>query len=56
MSDSDQPWSNGPNAPQIPYFLYTGEKVFFAGSVIATVLYGMLSYVPTFQRRRCSPG
>ena len=31
-------WSNNPNAPQIPYGVYFGEKTNFAG----TVIYGML--------------
>ena len=37
---SNQPWSNGPNAPQIPYILYTLEKQYFAGDIIAAVFYG----------------
>ena len=33
-------WSNNPNAPKIPYFLYLGEKATFAGTLIGSVLYG----------------
>ena len=41
MSDSQvQPWSTNPNAPKIPYHLYTLEKAFFAGVLIASLLYG----------------
>lgn len=41
MSDpSEEPWSDDPNAPQLPYWLYTGEKEYFAGSVIAAAFYG----------------
>jgi len=39
MSD-EKPWSNNPNAPQIPYELYFGEKANFAGILIGAILYG----------------
>lgn len=43
MSDSsDLPWSNSPNAPQLPYFLYKYEKGYIAGSIIAVILYGIV--------------
>ena len=42
MSDSQElPWSDGPNAPSIPYFFYLQEKSFFAGILISSILYGM---------------
>ena len=34
------PWSDGLNAPQIPYLLYQAEKENFAGLLIAAALYG----------------
>jgi len=41
MSDSqEQPWSDNPNAPQIPYGLYLLEKTWFAGTLISSILYG----------------
>ena len=47
MSDSSEgPWSNNPNAPQIPYPLYLGEKESFAGTLIGSMLYGR----PVYQR------
>jgi len=39
---SDQPWSTNPNAPQIPYDLYFGEKANFAGVLIGSMLYGIV--------------
>ena len=39
----ETPWSNHPNAPQIPLWLYLGDKGTFAGVLIGTILYGMLS-------------
>jgi len=41
MSD-EQPWSTNPNAPQIPYDLYFGEKANFAGILIGAILYGVV--------------
>ena len=42
MSDSqEKPWSDNPNAPQIPYYLYFEEKADFAGVLIGSILYGM---------------
>jgi len=41
MSNSHkQPWSNGPNAPKIPYSVYIEEKADFAGMLLASILYG----------------
>ena len=41
MSDSqERPWTNNPNAPRIPYGLYLEEKAYFAGILIASILYG----------------
>jgi len=43
MSDpQEQPWSNDPNAPAIPYYIYRFEKTWFAGVLISSVLYGTL--------------
>ena len=36
----EQPWSNSPNAPKIPYSLYAKEKADFAGTLAASILYG----------------
>ena len=42
MADAQQKsWSNNPNAPKISYDLYFAEKASLAGTLIATVLYGM---------------
>jgi len=47
MSDSqDKPWSDNPNAPQIPYYLYFEEKADFAGVLIGSILYGMHGATP----------
>ena len=43
-NSSSTPWSNNPNAPQIPESLYFAEKTNFAGILIAGILYG----TPTF--------
>ena len=42
MSDSQQnPWSNRPNAPNIPYDLYFTEKAYLAGGFVCWILYGL---------------
>ena len=42
MSDSsEESWSDNPNAPQIPPWLHTFEKVFFASYAVGEILYGM---------------
>ena len=41
MSDSqERPWSDNPNAPRIPYWLYLQEKSRFAGVFLGSILYG----------------
>ena len=40
MSDSQQPFSNNPYAPKIPFDLYFEEKANFAGILIGAILYG----------------
>ena len=41
MSDSqEQPWSDNPNAPKIPYRIYFDEKANFAGHLLTSILYG----------------
>ena len=41
MSESqEQPWSDNPNAPQISHELYFAEKTYFAGILLASILYG----------------
>lgn len=43
MSDSSQvPWSNNPNAPQIPSLVYLEEKANFAGVLIGAIFYGIV--------------
>ena len=45
MSDpSETPWSNGPNAPQIPSLLYLAEKEYFTGIIIGAMSYGALTH------------
>jgi len=46
MSDpSQKPWSDNPNAPQIPHDLYVWEKAVFAGAFIGVILYGLPTYI-----------
>ena len=42
MSDSQesQPWSDNPNAPNISHYVYFLEKIWFAGNLITSILYG----------------
>jgi len=41
MSDSHlKPWSDNPNAPKISYDRYFEEKVYFAGVLLGSILYG----------------
>ena len=40
---SNKPWSNGPNTPQITYWVYLGEKENLAGVLIGAIFYGVLS-------------
>jgi len=41
MSDSQEtPWIDNPNAPKVPHWLYIEEKAYFAGIIIASILYG----------------
>ena len=41
MSDYQlKSWSDNPNAPKIPYSQYFEEKVYFAGVLLASILYG----------------
>ena len=57
MSDrpysSENPWSNNPNAPQIPYQIYFAEKANFAGILIGAIFYGMHTYTPTYAYLLC---
>lgn len=42
MADSSvKPWSDNPNAPNIPHPLYIDERAKFAGDILAGILYGM---------------
>lgn len=51
MSDSpDTPWSDGPNAPRIPYWLHLAEGGDFAGFFIGMILYGRLTFVFVYMR------
>ena len=41
MSDSQlKQWSDNPNALKIPYSQYFEEKVYFAGVLLSSILYG----------------
>lgn len=41
MSDSqEQPWSDSPNAPKIPSYIYRFEKTWFAGVLVGSILHG----------------
>ena len=45
MSDSlGEPWSDNPDAPQIPDWVYFEEKAYFAGVILGAVLYGAPPY------------
>jgi len=47
MSDSqERPWSNNPNAPKVPHDFYLEEKAYFAGVLIAAILYGTRKIPP----------
>lgn len=57
-------WSDSPNAPQIPFWLYHLEKDYFAGMLVGAVAYGVLNLTPiistsvltlrsTYLRRNC---
>ena len=49
MSDpSEKPWSDSPNAPQIPPSTYLAEKEFFAGQLIGAISYGTLIYAGAY--------
>lgn len=37
----ERPWSDNPNAPKIPYWLYYSEKSRFTGVFLGSILYGM---------------
>lgn len=54
MSDPlGMPWSEDPNAPQIPPFLYLAEKEIFTGLLIGTALYGMLPHASVYLYSLC---
>lgn len=50
---SKNPWSNSPNAPQIPYEEYFQEKTILAGLLIGAISYGKPTLVSVYS---CSPG
>ena len=39
-------WTDNPNAPRVPYYLYIGEEAYFAGIIIASILYGTHETAP----------
>ena len=39
-SSGEMPWSDDPNAPLIPYWVYLGEKAIFVGLFIGSILFG----------------
>lgn len=39
-NSSEKSWSNGPNAPKIPYEVYFTEKANFSGSLVGAMSYG----------------
>ena len=46
MSDPwGDPWSNNPNAPQIPFWVYTAEREGFVGRLAGAILYGTQVHV-----------
>lgn len=45
---SERSWSDDPNAPQLPYLLYTPEKDYFTGATIGAVVYGAQGYAPAY--------
>ena len=55
MYDSEQqPWSNNPNAPKIPYHIYNYEKTYLAGILIGAMLYGAPSTLPPTRPSICA--
>ena len=48
MSGTWKPWSDNPNAPQIPYVYYFTEKVGLAGTFLGAILYGMPVHVSLY--------
>ena len=56
MPDSSEaPWSDNPNAPKIPRWLHTVEKVHFAGFLIGATLYGTSTRTLTCVSSLCAP-
>ena len=47
-SSSESPWSDNPNAPQIPYLLYFVEKATFAGTLLGAIFYGTPTHVSAY--------
>ena len=58
MSDSSElPWSDNPNAPQIPPSLHVSEQLNFIGDFIAAIFYGTVTHiVPAYPCLPCLPG
>ena len=50
---SEMPWSDNPNAPQVPSWLYLQEKKLFAGFLFGIIFYGVLArlFAPTLPVR-----
>ena len=42
---SENPWSDNPTAPQIPYWVYVEEKAAFAGVFFGAISYGGPTYL-----------
>ena len=52
-SFQQEPWSSGPNAPKISHRVYREEKAYFAGVLIAAILYGMCETRPPTPPSTC---
>ena len=46
-------WSGNPNVPQIPYDLYLVGKIYFAGNVVSTMVYGTQSHAYVYLCSSC---
>jgi hypothetical protein len=47
-NSSEKSWSNNPNAPHIPHWMYHEEKVNLAGNLLGAMFYGMPTYLSVY--------
>ena len=53
-SQESQSWSDNPNAPNIPYYLYSYEKTCLGGILVGSILYGMPKAPPPTNPSICA--